>query len=163
MLNMLGAAVGLQLRRGHEGEVTLDAVEGRVHLLEVEEVRRRQRIARQVLLRVEAPDVHEAGIISIGQRLQQHAVDDGEDRGGGADAERQREHGQRREDGCLHRKPQRVTNVRAQSVPQHEVAPGRFVEMRSEIGKVGPAPDRRAALGESVGHVLHDDPGRAVP
>ena len=93
----LGAAVGLQLRRRHEGEVALEAVERGVHLLEVEEVGRRQRIARQVLLGVEAPDVHEPRVIAIGQRLQQHAVDDGEDRGGGADAERQREHGERAE------------------------------------------------------------------
>ena len=79
------------LERRDEREVALEPLEGLVHLLEVLEVRRRHRVARPSLLGRVAPDVDEPIAVAVGQRLDQHAVDDGEDRAGRADAERERE------------------------------------------------------------------------
>ncbi len=84
------------LERRDEREVALEPVEGLVHLLEVLEVRGRQRVARPPLLGRITPDVDQPFAVTVGQRLDQHAVDDGEDRAGRADAQRQREDRQRR-------------------------------------------------------------------
>ena len=56
-------------------------------------------VCAQAARRQRSPDLDEPVRLGKGQRLQQHAVDDAEDRGGGADAERQHQHdpgGQRR-------------------------------------------------------------------
>ena len=64
---------------------------------------------RRVLTQADQP----LGLVER-QRLQQHAVDHAEDRGGGADAERQRQDGRGREGGLL---PERARGV-AQVLPE---------------------------------------------
>ena len=49
--------------------------------------------------------------LRVGQRLEQHGVDDAEDRGVRADAEREREHGRERERGPAHQPPKRMAQI----------------------------------------------------
>ena len=51
------------------------------------------------------------GLIGKGQRPQQHSLDDGEDGGGGADAEGQRQHRGQRESRRLEQLTQRIAHV----------------------------------------------------
>ena len=74
-------------------------VEARRSVAPVDEVR--MRYARGAAARVALAERDDAGGLAVRQRPQQHAVDDAEDRGVGADAERQRDHGDEREGGTL--------------------------------------------------------------
>ena len=73
--------------------VERDVLERPVARLPVHQVGGRRRRARPVAQRVRLPDLHEPVRLVQRQRLEQDAVDDGEDGGVGADAERQREGG----------------------------------------------------------------------
>ena len=54
------------------------------------------------------PQVDQPIAVAVGQRLEQHAADDAEDRGVGADAERQRDHDHRGERGAVSQRAQGV-------------------------------------------------------
>ena len=84
----------------------------------VDEVHRRARVAVS-LLRVH--DAHEAIGLRKRQRLEQHAVHDAEDRGVGADAERERDDRGERERRCGAKLSHRVADVVPEVV--HDVAP----------------------------------------
>jgi hypothetical protein len=90
---------------GHRAEVLEDLLAGAV----VDEVRRRHggRLARSK--RTEHPD--EARRVGIRQRLQEHAVDDGEHAGRGADAERQCADHQRGKQRLGPDQPERITDI----------------------------------------------------
>ena len=64
------------------------------------------------------PDPHELVGVRIRQRLDQHRVDDAEDRSGRADAEREREHGSEREGGPPQQAAQRVAQIAAERVEE---------------------------------------------
>jgi hypothetical protein len=80
-----------------------------VLLAPVAEVRVRDGHGRHLL----APlaEAHEPVRVFEGQRPQQHAVDDRKDRRVRADAQRERENGDRREAGLLEQHPKSVPNV----------------------------------------------------
>ncbi len=59
-------------------------------------------------------DHHQPVAVLIGQRLQQHAVDDAEDGGVGADAEAERQHRQQRVAGMAQQRPRAVLQIRQQ-------------------------------------------------
>src|SRR5215472_12340460 len=56
-------------------------------------------------------DDHNPICIAIGERIQQNVVDDAENRGGGADAERQRDNSERGEPGLITQAARRITHV----------------------------------------------------
>jgi hypothetical protein len=97
-----GEAHGVALRRG-EADLRADhGVERRQRpgvAPEVEVVRHRRRLARGAGVAVRLPDHHQFVQGGHRRRAQQHAVDDAEDRGDGADGDRQRE-----DDGNGHRR-----------------------------------------------------------
>ena len=96
-----------------------------------------------------APDIHQPIRVAIGQRAEQHPVDNGEDRARGSDAERQGEHGERREERSPAGKAERMPDVGAKRLPEHVVSPGRLVQMRLMGGPERPALDRGPALEET--------------
>ena len=69
------------------------------------------RVLRDALSRKPAPDLHELLRAVEGERTQQHRVDHAEDDGVGADAERQREHGDGGEAGRLGQHANGVSKV----------------------------------------------------
>ena len=77
------------------------------------------------------PDPHELVGVRIRQRLDQHRVDDAEDRRRRADAEREREHGGEREGGPPRQAAQRVAQIAADGIEKanemHRAAPIRRV------------------------------------
>ena len=95
-----------------------------VERLAVEEVRERQPIvvvghrragALDARARKRVVEKDEAVGFGIRQRPQQHGADDGEDRGVGADAERQRQDGGQREGAILAEQPEREAEILNQS------------------------------------------------
>ncbi len=73
------------------------------------------------------PDPHELVRVRIWQRLDQHRVDDAEDRGGRADAERERQHRSKRECGPSRQAAQRVAQIATHRIQRsdhvHATAP----------------------------------------
>ena len=108
-----GTAEALRLVRAGE-VVVLIAVDGHRrerlrHALPVEEIQVADRPfveSRRVVV-----DGGELAGVGIGERVEQHAVDDGEERGVRADAEREGEHGGRREAGRLEQHANRVAQI----------------------------------------------------
>ncbi len=88
-----------------------DVVERVVALSKLDELRAVDRKLIEPQLREPAADQNELARARIRQRPKQHAVDDAEDRGVGADAERQREHGDDREAGRARQSANRVARV----------------------------------------------------
>ena len=70
-----------------------DTLEQGALLLQIEDVARRVREVDDVAVAHVGPDVDQPGRVLVRQLPQQHRVDDAEDRGAGADAECNREHG----------------------------------------------------------------------
>lgn len=97
------------LKRRPEREVRI----GRSVLLVVEQLHdvARAAVRRSALLGVGVIDFNDALRLGEGQRLQHQPVDRGENRGVGADAERQREQRGGRKDGALRQQTRRVTKI----------------------------------------------------
>ena len=93
-----------------------DALEDGVLLPPVEKRGRGDREAAELLQ--DLVHAHERVGLRVGERTQQHAVDDAEDRAAGADAERQRQDGDDREARSPRQLAQRVAGV-AQYVGKH--------------------------------------------
>ena len=81
---------------------------------EVEVIRNRCRFARSTSIAVGLPHHHETIDIPERRRPQQDRIDDAEDSGVRADAERERENQNDGECGRLLKRPERVANVRPQ-------------------------------------------------
>ena len=92
-----GFAIRLDVQRA-DG-VRADSGERAIALAELEELRRRHPELVEAHARELARDEHELLGVRIAERSQDDAVDDAEDRGVGADAQREREHGDERESG----------------------------------------------------------------
>ncbi len=146
----LGAGVRLQFLWRDERVVRLEACERRVQALEVEEVRRREGIARPSLLCRVAPDIHQPIRVTVGQRPDQHAVDHGEDRRRRADAQAERGNRQQREERRLDGQPEGVADVGAQRVPEHVMSPVRRVEVRACRRTPERSMQGNGALGEAA-------------
>ena len=145
-----GRAVDDQRGVGDERKVTLERGDAGALLAEIAKVGRRDRVLGLLLLGVVAPHHHQLSRLGVGQRLQQDALHHGEDGAVGADAQRQRGHGEPGVERRLQGLPEGEADVGAQRVPEHGVSPGRFVEVRGGVGKEGPAHDRRPTLGQPV-------------
>ena len=120
-----------------------DVLERAILFGEGEEHRRRQpEIAGHVRdprrARREQPQRDEPLRFGIRQRTQQHAVDDAEDRGGRADADRQRQHGDRREHALPVEHAQPVSQV-----AQEIVEPGHAALVAQGVHRVGEARRRK--------------------
>ena len=105
---------GLALRRREidlRANHALDRGERAAVALEVEQVGHRRRLARGPRVTVGLPDHHQAIDLGDRRRAQQHAVDDAEDGGRGANGQRQREDGHQREAGAAGQPPKRVTQI----------------------------------------------------
>ena len=81
------------------GAEPAEHVEARGLLLVVLQLGNRHRHERARLGRARAVQRHEALAVRVGQRPQQHAVDDGEDRRGRADPDGKRDHCEQRDAG----------------------------------------------------------------
>ena len=107
-----------------------DRFEGLAALLVVPEVPGRHRRQR---LRADAeidPEVHDPIRLAITERTQQHAVDDGEDRRRGADAESEREDGDGGETGSSSEHPQRVAQILKDGAHQPFISTGTASRLR---------------------------------
>ena len=91
--DLLRIALAVAADRRPERVEADQAVELRQLGLQIEEVARRDREVHDVAVAHVVPHRPEPRRIVVGQRPQQHGVDDAENRGGGADAQRDREHG----------------------------------------------------------------------
>jgi hypothetical protein len=94
--------------------VAADVLEGLVPLAELEELRRRHPELIEAESGELARDEDQPACVRIRQRLEQDAVDDAENRGIGANPERQGQHGHERVTGMLPEMPQRVEQVLSQ-------------------------------------------------
>jgi hypothetical protein len=118
---------------------------------EIELVDRR---ARQLL-----EDGDQLGRVGVGQPAQEHAVDDGEDRGVGADAHGQRERGDDRETRIALQVAQRVSHVAAQQIEM--LARRRRRDAAKRVPPQSDGPHRSSSrqrvtplIGEGRGHVV---------
>ena len=100
------------------------------------ELRHRSRIADAG--RKLAADASQSIGLGIGKRLKQHGVNDGEDRGVGSDANRQRGHDDKGEPRLRHEEADREPDVRAQS---H----GCVIRLQNVLGSSGPPPHAGSA------------------
>ncbi len=91
--HLLGIALAVAADRRPEGVEADQAVELRQLRLQIEEVARRDGEVDDVAVAHVVPHRPEPRGIVVGQRPQQHRIDDAENRGGGADAERDGQHG----------------------------------------------------------------------
>ena len=96
-----GDELRLAWRRQMEsaGAEPAERVEARCLLLVVLQLEHRHRHHRAGLVVLAPYSEHEALAVRVGQRPQQHAVDDGEDGGGRADPDGKRDHGEQRDAG----------------------------------------------------------------
>ena len=115
-------------------DVARDLLESARLLPPVLEVRGRDVVARLRVQPIVLPDRHEAAGIAERQRAQQHGVDDREDGGVGADAERERQHDDRGETGALAHQAQRIAKI----LEQHVETP----LLAEEAPRVGDRADR---------------------
>ncbi len=93
------------------GGVCPDLGEGRAVSTHVLGVGRRHLAAIVTVRFTRAPDHHEPSRLGVRQALEQHAADHAEDRGVGADAERQGQHGDQREARPLGQHAQTVSKI----------------------------------------------------
>ena len=106
---LLGLPVRGQVH-GAEGEERRVLDRGRLALA-IEIVRNRDARLRQPHQRIAVPDEDETIGGGVRQRPQQNLIQQAENGGVGADAQRQRQHGDEGEDGLLAQRPQRVPDV----------------------------------------------------
>ena len=119
--------------------------------LEIVDLRHREGRVRRAEPRRALPDVDQPVFVAIDQRAQQHAADDAEDRGVGADAERERDHdgggealgAPQRAQGDAHVAAEGRGRVEPAAVPDaaHRLADGR---------NVAEFPQRREARGFGI-------------
>jgi hypothetical protein len=88
----------------------------------VEEVQRRDDLAIALFRGVRAPDHYEAARVAIRERLEQHAVDDREDGGVGADPQRKCRDREDREHGIAQEHANGVARVGDEGRPVHRGA-----------------------------------------
>ena len=141
--------LALSRERELDGAERRQPLEAAPRPTQVEEVRRRQRVAwvgrphRRLpsLLRVQLGDGHQA--LELGERIgpQQQGVNEAVDRRIGADAERERERGREREDGAARECPHRLPRVLHQAVDEEDAAG--LVEPLLGRGHVAERPPRQ--------------------
>ena len=117
--DLLGALAPEQVGGNHLDQCQrLERLRARAPLEEVQRMHRDGRLRIRRLF----PERDEATGIRIRQRTQQHRVDEAEDRGVCADAERQREHGDHREARALAKRAQGVSCVLERALDQADAA-----------------------------------------
>jgi hypothetical protein len=124
--DLLRPGAARQRGRNEEAVCRVQPGEGRSGP-EIDEITRRDGVAIAMLHRVGAPQHHQPVWIAVGERFQEHCVDDREDRRVGANAERQGGNRQQGEDRIAGEDARGVTRIEHERLPPHGRSPSRTV------------------------------------
>jgi len=154
-LRVARAGQDLLARRPRGGRELVEA--GTVPPPRVEVVERREDLGEAAVFHVAVPDGDEPVDVGVRQRLDQHGLDDAEDRGRRADAERERDDRHRRDAGRPAPGPESETHVAADvAQPRNGVGIARSIFRGREVAEAPARREHRFVGGHAAARVLVD-------